>query len=371
MKLTPQKTGQLKKILGSISQLNETYSRNNFLSLCELEMYSGRLKLDSSTDEFIISIFAKLSDVPSPSEPQEKSALIVFLEYAIELDEKLIDQDKEFIKTVIEKLVEQWKTKSQKTIDILSQLDEGRRNSPTLPQILPTVKVDRNIIIKFDLKPLKLEFVKGIHGYEGAFAFSVEGDGTLLKEYIIERIQYELKEITDRNNQQFDVHLYREKILNHRDIERRFIERYEDYNCLTDIFENQVGTDIMLIVWNWDIPRKIMKELAQLFWRELKQSVLPCVRSKSRHFVLIWANVGAKVGRSSLQGFTGLPTPDKFDLIELEAWFRSQLREQGVAANRIESDFNKLRTHCGGVLGTYGEMKQIIQELQGGSRLYG
>ncbi|WP_207714174.1 hypothetical protein [Scytonema sp. UIC 10036] len=357
---------QLQQILinNNYLQATDATSRRDFLENCGLYQHCNSVELDKKLRFYIPNLCNLLSKVYIEVNGDNKLGLIVFLDNIILFNFlfQLIEEEKVFIQDVIKKY-EDWKDNyhnnyhNQKRNIITDKLAQARQNTSPAIGIQPSAKIDRNIIINFDLKELILKFSKQIK-YEGAFAFSVGGDVLLLEQYIIERIRRELNQTTQRHTERFDVQLYRSTIINHQDIERDFLNKYE-YDCLTNVFGYQVNTDIMLIVWNFDIPQKNMKLLAKSFWTELSERVIPFLANQSRCFVLVWANVGKK----PLEGFTVLPTPDKFEFTELEAWFRSQLRNEGVPKERIDYYLNRLKKQCGNLVGTYREMNHIIQNL--------
>ncbi|MBW4512104.1 MAG: hypothetical protein KME64_37245 [Scytonematopsis contorta HA4267-MV1] len=81
-----------------------------------------------------------------------------------------------------------------------SLLQKGRQNSrPDSPEV--PVKLDSDMIINFDLRDMIIKFQGKFKQTSGVFAFSVDGDYTILQQYIIERIKRELKHITKRPNE--------------------------------------------------------------------------------------------------------------------------------------------------------------------------
>lgn len=361
-----QQKAMLKDVLARCSHLSTTDACRDFLVICGLQEYSGSLRFET-TDNFILSIFARLSQVSITNDNLDKSGLVVFLEHIIYLDELLPEDDKDFLKKVIEKLIEEWKTRksssySKRKTDYQSMLDNGRQESLLSIPVKQPIKIDQSVIIKYDLEAQMAKFRQVL--YEGAFVFTVGGDFTLLEKYMIERIQQELSLKNSRHNERLELRLYRKVILNSTDIELEFIKQYGLEN-FTDLFNTQQNPDLVLVIWNYDIPEKFMKSLAQSFWQNIKPAVLQFLVNQSRCFVIIWANVNKR----PLQGLdecTPLLTPREFKSSELLPWFRSHLKDVKIEEKQIEKYLHRLEKQGGNLIGTYQEMNYIIQELQQG-----
>jgi Effector-associated domain 1 len=261
----------------------------------------------------------------------------------------------EELKVVEKELFPNLKTKSL--------LQKGRQNlRPDSPEV--SVKLDSDMIINFDLREMIIKFQGKFKQTSGVFAFSVDGDYTILKQYILERIKRELKHITKRPNEMKYVSLNWKKVSHHQDIEKHFLEKYT-CECLTNLFDEHDDSDILLIVWNRNNRAKNMKILAQSFWTEVIEPIQVIAKKQNRCIVLIWANEVQKPSRSSLNGFTLLPTPDILDCDELENYFRSQLRNKVEEAN-INRYLENLNYHEGDVVNTYREWNEIMGQLHYG-----
>ncbi|NEQ70013.1 MAG: hypothetical protein F6K21_31895 [Symploca sp. SIO2D2] len=344
--------------------------RQNILSICELDKYSSLLTLDTNSSNFAISLCARLSDDSVTTGNTERLGLIVLLEYLSDSDESISPEDKGFITHVIKKW-EQQQLSSQKTPQnqIANLLAQGRQKYSTVASGEPPIKVDRDVIIDYDLEVPMAKFRQEV-GYEGAFVFAIGYRHLMiLEQYIIERLRRELKGKTRRQNEQLEIRLYRKSIATPADIEREFLNRYQ-FADFTELFNTQGNTDMMLIIWNYDIPEKLMKPLAQDFWTKINRSISPCLKNQSRCLVIVWANVG-KRPLPGVNGCTTLPTPKKFKPCDLLPWFRSQLKMGGIREEQIQHYLQRLANQDGELIGTYQEMNQIIHELQGSSRLYG
>ena len=372
--LTYPEINELQKLLinNTLLQAADVDFRSALLTNCGLGKYCKLIPLDKPTLQFVIILCQKLSEVHITVDASQRLGLIVFLEYISQIDISLSSEDKGFLHHVITKWEQQQNFSPQKTQrnQIANLLAQGRKESSTVAPVQQPTKVDRGVIINYDLEAQMAKFRQQV-GYEGAFVFAVGGHDTILEQYIIERLRRELRQKTERQNERLEIRLYRKSILTSTDIEREVLKKYK-FEYFTDLFNAQGDTDIVLIIWNYDIPEKFMKLLAEAFWTDISSSVLPCLQNQSRCFVIVWANVG-KRPLTGLTGLTALPSPKKFELCDLLPWFRSQLRMEGIEENLIEYYLNRLEKQCGNgdLIGTYQEINQIVQELQGGTRLYG
>jgi hypothetical protein len=372
--LTYPEISKLQKILinNTVLQTSDVDFRSALLCNCGLGKYCSLIPLDKPQFQFVVILCQKLSEIHITVDAVQRLGLIVFLEYISQIDISLSSEDKSFLNHVIKKWEQQQTSSTQKSQrnQIANLLAQGRKESPTVAPVQQPTKVDRGVIINYDLEAQMAKFRQQV-GYEGAFVFAVGGHDTILEQYIIERLRRELRQKTRRQNERLEIRLYRKSIFSSTDIEREFLNKYK-FEYFTDLFNAQGNTDIVLIIWNYDIPEKIMKSLAEAFWADIAFSVSPCLKNQSRCFVIVWANVG-KRPLTGLTGLTALPSPKKFDLCDLLPWFRSQLRMEGIEENLIESYLDRLERQCGNgdLIGTYQEINQIVQELQGGTRLYG
>lgn len=99
--LTAQEKIQLRQVLAKSNQLRTADERTNFLIFCGLEKFCNSLQLADSSDKFSISICNQLSK--NYVDNGQKLALVVFLEYLIQLDSSLSQESKNFIEYVINK----------------------------------------------------------------------------------------------------------------------------------------------------------------------------------------------------------------------------------------------------------------------------
>ncbi len=343
--LEPEEHKQLLGILQSVFKSIDATSRQDFLINRGVdERCLQSIKFDGSNKEFTEHFCAQLL--------RDKS-LAVFLEWLIVID-NLPQQEREFIeKIVIPKL------QGPKHHEISSLLVAGR-SEPKDPLAPQQVKMDKWVMVEFDLKPLVSKFIENL-GYAGPFAFSLGGDVHILQDYIIERLLSEFKHSMGRKYEQpihiWPVWLYLEDILPRGTpiIERKIMDE-KGHQDLRDLFDTCSG-DIIIIIWNYDVPELEMRKIISSFW----ESACVLLGEQSRCFVVIWANVGAKP--DPLDKFIDLTVPDRFETSELRKWFQRQFREHRFDEQEITQNLKRLERHYGKLIPTYHEIEQIIKGL--------
>jgi len=371
--LTLTERVQLQKILTHKTSLKtaDAEFRSALLTNCGLKQYCSLIQLDQPQLPFVTILCQQLSEVHPTVCGCPRLGLVIFLEYLSAIDNSISSEDQDFITHVIRKWEQQQQLSSQKTPQnqIANLLAQGRQKYSTVASGEAPIKVDRDVIIDYDLEAPMAKFRQEV-GYEGAFVFAIGYRHLMiLEQYIIERLRRELRGKTRRQNEQLEIRLYRKSIVTPADIEREFLNKYQ-FADFTELFNTQGNTDMMLIIWNYDIPEKLMKPLAQDFWTKINRSISPCLKNQSRCLVIVWANVG-KRPLPGVNGCTTLPAPKKFKPCDLLPWFRSQLKMGGIREEQIQHYLQRLANQDGELIGTYQEMNQIIHELQGSSRLYG
>lgn len=366
--LTYKESQQVQKLLSNstLLQTADAEHRSAMLINCGLEEYCSELPLNGIASHFATVLYSKLSKSYVTIDNSPRLGLVVFLEYISWRDLDLSEDEKNFINHAIAKWERQQTSNLQKSqiTDMLSQARASRLSAP----LQQSIKVDWCQIVNYDLERLMATFRQQVRT-EGAFVFVVGGDYMILEQYVIERICWGLKQKTGRQNERKEIRLYRESIVSHTDIKRKLIDKYQMESC-GDLFKTRWNPDLVLIIWNYDIPQKIIKSLAPEFWTDIRPSVLPNLQNQSRCLVIVWAHINIK-RPWKVPEFTVLPLPKAFDLCELVPWFRGQLKMAGIGDDRIDDYLKRLKNQCGNLSGTYQEMNQIVQELQGGTQFYG
>ncbi|GAB4205392.1 MAG: hypothetical protein Fur006_61440 [Coleofasciculaceae cyanobacterium] len=110
MEFTSDQKTQLQRILARSDLLQTNASRRDFLEICGLGKYSSLVQ-EQSLNNFAISILARLSKDSITVENAKRPALIVFLEYLVQMDASLSQVDQDFINDIISKW-KQWQRTS-------------------------------------------------------------------------------------------------------------------------------------------------------------------------------------------------------------------------------------------------------------------
>ncbi len=249
-----------------------------------------------------------------------------------------------------------------------SHLFQARKTQSLPLQYHKRIKIDKDVIVSYDLDSQMAKFRERL-GYEGAFSFAISGNMTILEQYIIERMMRELRSKTGRPCIRFSVRVYPDDLLPGISAIERKLVASQICDSLPRWFDDNPDVDIVLIVWNYEIPPVAMKLVASSFWEAIKSQVMPCLRNQSRCFVVIWANIGNR--KYIIEQSTIISAPAKFAVSELEQWFRGQLRQLGIEENVIQQYLLRLKNQHGHLIGTFQEMQGIIHELQGGITFYG
>ncbi|MEG3860106.1 nSTAND1 domain-containing NTPase [Microcoleus sp. herbarium12] len=102
--LTAQEQAKLKEILSKSSQLQTADNRIDFITSCGLHIYLKSIQIDKIFDIFFTSLMAVFcTKVIKTENGEEKLALVIFLEYFIQLETTLSTEDKDSIEHFIQK----------------------------------------------------------------------------------------------------------------------------------------------------------------------------------------------------------------------------------------------------------------------------
>jgi hypothetical protein len=317
---------------------------------------------NSRTEVFIEIFLAEVSNTYSYYGVYKKLNLVIFLEY---FQYKLNLDDREFIKKIIAKCDAQSPTSEyQSRRDNYNNLLAQARQEQL--QSLPTsqrAKIDKEVIVGYDLDELVDEFRRRLN-YEGAFAFSIYGHFTILENYIIKRILQELQNKTQRPYiPAINLQLYQCDSDRLHPIEY-LLQRSNKCQQISDLFCDASCCDVVLVIWNYDIPKIKMESIATEFWRKTQREVIPYIQDNSRCLIVIFANVDFDY---SIDGdeLTTLTTPNKFETTRLLQWFRGRLRQLELEDGVIMQCLSKLESQHGHLVGTYQKIQEIIDDIQG------
>ena len=319
--LTPEDFATLHNILlhKTLLKTADFETIRSLLEPCGLSDVCSTFSPSTPVINVIIQLCPKLSKIYITHGIVRRVGLAIFLDYLCQIDPYLTHEDVECIQCIITKC--EPKTRSE---SLLSRYHHERSISPSMLPGSQRAKIDKNAIIRFDLEFITRTFEETIK-YEGTFAFSIGGDAWILKSYIIERLLWQLKNKMYRQCERpIHLFLYNADLTQgaQQIIERKLEE--QGYTQLGDMFYDP--GDIMLIIWNRDIPQDHMQTIARSFWENVKIQISPFVQNKSRCFVTIWANIN----QQPLEDFTLLSLPERFEVCELKQWFQAQLRKHGL-----------------------------------------
>ncbi|MCC5628133.1 hypothetical protein LC613_08350 [Nostoc sphaeroides CHAB 2801] len=210
---------------------------------------------------------------------------------------------------------------------------------------------------------------------QGVFTFAIQGDASILNEYIIERIEQKLKQHQpERSKQRFEIRIHLEN--NDQTMLDAFLKQCNSNNFI-DLLNAQINSDIVLLIWNYDIPVNHIKSSATSFF-EYINSIYPTLIDTHRFIIIILANVDISSQSEinhhilgEINGLTVLDTPNKYELLELIPWAHQLFQEQNMEDAQIQQYLNRLKNQKGYFRPTYQEINAIIRELEGGTKRYG
>ena len=289
-----------------------------------------------------------------------------FLKY---LQNKLDSEEKLTIKGYIEKLK---RSRIKQTPDHRSRMSKKRQQNHEIPTSKTGIRIDDNIIVKYDLDELVYKFTTAL-GYQGVFAFNLREDYTILKNYIIERILQELEEKTQREYRRPPIDI----ILN----QDQSIESIDNYlkiyniNKITDLLSDIHPLDVVLIIWTYYIIDK--HKLNSMIDNLLQQIKTKCdclLENKSQCLIILFANVINVNANSYMQESISmeksindcitLDLPQKFDINKLCQWFRGLLQQSNTPEHEINMYLERLKSAPYDLLPIYNTLEGIIDELR-------
>lgn len=282
--------------------------------------------------------------------PEDLESFLIYLQNKLDPDKRLT------IKGYIEKLKPK-RSPTKKTANFRQLISEKRQQNYELPTSKTPIRINDNIIVKYDLDELVYKFTTAL-GYQGVFAFNIGGDEKILKDYIIKRIIEKLKTRTEGFLKTIKIILS-----NHGSIESQIDDHLKDDNInqITDLLAETYPLDVVLIIWNYNINKKKLNSMTDIFLSEIKTKCNCYLENKSRCLIIIFANVNIK---QSIQGCINLSIPKSFQINELCDWFRGYLQNLQIQDDMINTCLRKLRNADGHLLSTYNTLEGIIDELR-------
>ncbi|MCP4367112.1 MAG: hypothetical protein GY797_03200 [Deltaproteobacteria bacterium] len=257
--LIPEEIQRLHQILkgNELLKTETSGSRSAVLRNCDVEKVCGQLDFNLPIEIFILVLCDKLMpDSEIENEEETKPNLIIFLENLVRIFPNSMQNSDDI--TFIGNVIDKWNRRQKSSIqnqrkELEHKIAQAEHYKPQSIMTSQPISIDKKVIVNFDLDNLGNQFRKHLK-YEGAFAFTVGGknaDGTILNNYIIERVLGELTNKTDREEyDRFDVHLNRYNISDGENVIERELTLNHECENFCDLFEN-TSDDIVLIIWNY------------------------------------------------------------------------------------------------------------------------
>ncbi|MBR8827664.1 MAG: hypothetical protein DSM107014_07105 [Gomphosphaeria aponina SAG 52.96 = DSM 107014] len=313
------------------------------IRISEIQIDIADQYFTTNVKELIADFYSKIVD-----EQDNLRRFLRVLEYKLSenSDERLRVQQ------CIEKLGRSQPSESTSRSDEHKQLlkQERRASFAQGSNTQQPIKIDNDIIIHYDLDTLESEFKLG---YQGIFAFTIVGDDSILRNYIIKRIIKELDAKrtcrSPRNIYLSDMYETIEEEINSTDSNIVSLLNDDDY------------LDTLLIIWNYSLHQDKISSMASSFLNQIRQKYSQYLKNKRRCLIIILANVSTPCQPN---GYNPITVPEKFNIDELSDWFYRCLITYGIEEVMIEQYLNRLKGQKGDFIATYRIIEAIIDELQ-------
>lgn len=354
-------------LAGHILIAHET-ARSDMLINCGLGSLLNTLSsLGDSTTLFVNELCARFSQVHTLAQPSGQPGLVALLDYLSlpPYDVDLSPEEKRFLERVKQKCLRWYASQIQKHLPVIDQplIQGDRSNLLQLAARTPRIIDREQLIVNYDLYSLMAEFANQVN-YGKAAAFTIGGDFTVLRGYIIERMRKNLMRRIPGSQKLLEISFDADDIAEGNDaLVKKVISRYS-CNTLPDLFNRFPKTHVILVIWCYAIPPKQMEIVASLFWKEVEGNVLPLLQTQNRCFVLILADVNISGRLYQIDKFTSLQIPSGFEMTDLLPWLRGTLENLEIEQSDIEHCLERLKDHHGDMSRTYHELEYIVSYLQ-------
>ena len=292
--------------------------------------------------------------------PEDLESFLQYLQNKLDSDERLT------IKGYIEKLK---RSPTKKTANFRQLISEKRQQNHEIPTSKTGIRIDDDIIVKYDLDELVYKFKKALD-YQGVFAFNLREDYTILKNYIIQRILQELEEKTQRSYRSpIEIRLNPNQSIESID---NYLKIYKNINKITDLLIDISPLDVVLIIWTYNIIDKHkLNSMIDNFLQQIKTKCDGFFENKSQCLIILFANVNAKSYmqesismEKSINDCITLDLPQKFDINKLCQWFRGILQQSNTPEHEINMYLERLKSVPYDLLPIYNTLEEIIHELR-------
>jgi hypothetical protein len=339
------------------------HERRNFLVGAGLSEFCDTLHLGSSKDEFAKELFARLQEGTVIDNGEEKYFAILFLEHLLRTQQDLDDKEKKFLPICIAKFNQSTLQKSAlNKRQIYAMVDETRRAFAD-QSVTGNYRIDRSVYLNYDLNEIKFELLNK-PPRKGVFAFALGGYNNAYnfwKDYVIESILSELREkVKIRCDKPIDLKVSTPLDLD--DLEKQLLK---NLNCqqLSDLLGKLKNSDVILLIWNLDIPFTDTNRIATSFWNRISEQVAHVFKDERRSFIIFWINLYE--GQWKLDNYCCLPILEKFNLDDLKDYFERSFEDIGMAQEDVKKCVRRLEKKEGHIVKTFWEWQNILNELQG------
>lgn len=375
--LTTEEIDALRDILwrSRLFSSDEEAARRDWLVSAGVEHPQMYMKLSADSVAFMDALMARFGDIElklaRPSGVERRLGVIIVIEYIVTFDAPftptIVEEDIELLQQIILKY-EEWRASppaATRQDQIRSALSSRRAAGAASPAPRRTFRVDLDTIISFDLKAQINAFSEKLQ-LAGAFPYALCGPHHILENYVVERIKRTLDNEVDQRSllKYVRVWLYQHTYSgaqNGFDLIFGEVKRnYKDFALLADFFERE-RMDVLLVVWNFDVPPPEAKEIAASFWREAYAQLAPVIKGQSSRFIFLWVNVNSLP--LGLPDFHAIPPLTSFETEDIEIYFRDRLLLARVDPAEIECILAQLTRHKGHLEGTYQEMKSLVESF--------
>lgn len=353
----------LHSILAGHMLIASETARSDMLINCGLaSLLTSLSTLSESAVLFVNELCARVSQAHLIAQPSGQPALVALLNYLSlpPYDSDLSPAEKRFLEQIKQKCL-RWHAEQMRQQATDAQLLTQERRNEQYPASIGITR--EQLLVNYDLHALMAEFANRVN-YGKASAFTIGGDFSLLRGYVIERLRQHLQESLPGTyawlEMSFDA---RDAAVGNDALLNKVITR-NMCQSLADLFDKNAGMQMMLVVWCYAIPTAQMEIAASHFWKSVEESVVPLLEAQNRCFVLIFANVEAGGKPFHIDSFIPLPIPSEFDISSLSRWLQGRLEHLAIEKSGIEYCLERLQDHHGDVTRTYHELEYIVSYLQ-------
>lgn len=292
--------------------------------------------------------------------PEDLESFLIYLQNKLDPDVGLT------IEGYIEKLK---RSRIKQNSNYRQIMSEKRQQNHEKPTSKTGIRINNDIIVKYDLDELVYKFRKALD-YQGVFAFNIREDYKILKNYIIKRILQELEEKTQRKcRRSIDITLNPDQSIESID---KYLKIYKNINKITDLLIDISPLDVVLIIWTYNIIDKHkLNSMIDNFLQQIKTKCDSFLENKSQCLIILFANVNAKSYmqesismEKSINDCITLDLPQKFDINKLCQWFRGLLQQSNTPEHEINMYLERLKSAPYDLLPIYNTLEGIIDELR-------